>query len=186
MKDELISELKQVFERWLDIRVKNPAFETIEKGVLEQAKIANSLALFNCLVELINTMVSNIDEEHLKSLGNKEQTRRIHLLQKYIDSQDIDHPIEQLPFIEDVSFIIKDGSFAIHLWSYVDRELHWIVLSIMSTSYISSMIQMRSLFELLIGIATKKTGNMENRIKSITFVPEKKKRGDSRNMERVV
>ncbi len=56
------------------------------------------------------------------------------------------------------------------------RELNWIVVSILSASYVGSLVQMRAVFELVVGIATRKTGGMSNRIESILYLQEEEKK----------
>ena len=50
------------------------------------------------------------------------------------------------------------------------------LFSLGSTDYLSAMILMRSLFELLVGISTETNGSMKDRIKSICFLDEQEKK----------
>ena len=62
------------------------------------------------------------------------------------------------------------------LLKYFGKIYRSSLISLGATDYLSSIILMRSLFELLIGISTNKNGSMKDRIKSINFFDEKEKK----------
>lgn len=171
-----IEEVKNVFDLWLDSRVRKPSFETIEKGILEQARVANCLALLGILTKCIHSTDDVIDEKYLAGLHQDELKRRLRQLEKYVAQTEMSSALENEHFPEEILLILKDGLLSKHLWMYLEREIHSVALSIMSTSYISSMILMRSIYELIIGISTRKTGSMKKeRIASIDFLTEEEK-----------
>jgi len=168
---KLIEKIKKVFDKWLDSRVRHPAHKTIEKGTLDQARIANALALLKIIVDEIKRTDIPIDKDYFKSLSKNELLQVIGTMERYLKEEN--KKDESLS--NEVDSILKVGLLSKHLWSYIDREMHWIAISIMSTSYISSMILMRSIFELIIGISTKNREKMKLRIQSISFLSEQEK-----------
>jgi hypothetical protein len=63
-----------------------------------------------------------------------------------------------------------------NLLPYLTRELDWVVVSILSASYISASIIMRSILELLIGISTTSSGTTSSHISRIPFLSTEEKR----------
>lgn len=59
---------------------------------------------------------------------------------------------------------------------YLGKIFRSALLQIGSTDYLGAIILMRSIFELLIGIATKTNGSMRGRISSIVFLDSEEKR----------
>lgn len=167
---QLVKKIQQIFDQWLNSKVRTPAFETIKYGLLEQTRIANAVALLNTLIKFILNNKYDIDLDYLQSLPKNELSIRFNKLNKFIENCNKEEYISN-----DIGIILKDGVLKKHLCLYVDREIHVIVLLIMATSYISAMILIRSTFELLIGIATRTNGPMKNKINSVVFFLKKKK-----------
>ena len=116
--------------------------------------------------ELINEKGIEFDKAYLHKLPRQELEKRIDIYGKFINSESsnskkIDKKAHEL---------LKNDSSKKHLLSYLLRELNWVTISILSASYISAHVLLRSSFELLIGIATKVNGKMGERIESIEFL----------------
>jgi hypothetical protein len=128
--------------------------------------VVSLLARVMYLTQQVQSHGSNFDNEHLNSLTAEELNERLDTLQRFFNSDDPDHS----DVAQDVHRYIMAADTQKYLLRYVLREFNWIIVSIMSASYISSLVLMRSLFELLINVATRKTGNMKDRVDSISFL----------------
>jgi len=111
---------------------------------------------------------SDFDMEHLNNLSTDELDQRIDTMQQFFNVDNLD----ETGVTQDVHNYIMSADSQKYLLAYVSREVNWIIVSIMSASYISSLILMRSLFELLVNVATRTKGNMKDRIHSILFLQE--------------
>ena len=164
----MIKKLEKVIERYLDHYVKVPAFQTIQNDFDLQNRLLNILRIFNTARDYIIKDGKDIDEYHLKELPEDESLRRLRILEQFISEAKIS-PVKP-PLNADVRRVLHDGSTDKVLLPYLNREMNWIVISILSASYISANILMRSLFELLIGLATKKSGSMKDKLAAISYL----------------
>lgn len=162
-----ISQLKEVIAKYLDENVKNPAFETIEKDFDVQDKLATFLILSQVTIDSIEKEGMIYDNDYLIQIPKQEIDKRIEILKTYIQTGNL---------AKESTEIMNDLSSKKYLLYYFLREIHWIIVSILCASYISAHIVIRSIFELLIGIATKKTGSMNERINSIIFLSLEEKK----------
>lgn len=170
--EKIKKELRSVVEKWLDIYVKKPAFETIDSAILEQAKIASLLVCANIFGTLIIQKGAVIDFDYLKSLKKEELEKRVIILSKYVAESETS--VDNVK--KDAEKLIADGINFKYLLLYLEREITWIAASILVASYISSLILIRSLFELVIGIATRKTGGMKDKLAAINFLSQEEKK----------
>ncbi len=175
-QEDSIRQHKEVLGRWLDSYVTRPFFETIEEGLVEQTRVSNVLACCKVFERLVREEGSDIDLEYLKSLPETELRRRLQLLHEYVEREG--ECEDELSM--DVSKALKDGSTRKYLLLYFRSQTHWIAASIMATAYISSLILTRSLFELVIGIATRKTGTMGAKLDAIGFLDLEEKKAVKR------
>lgn len=167
MNKNKLRELREVIEGYLDNNVKAPAFETIEKDFYAQDKLANILILLSRTVDCIQREGLDFDKDYLKQLPMPEIQERKEILEKFIQTGHLS---------EKAKGILESGSSRKYLLAYLVRELNWVTISILCASYLSAHIIMRSVYELLIGIATKKNGGMGERIGGISFLsPEERK-----------
>ncbi|GBE18882.1 hypothetical protein BMS3Abin16_01492 [archaeon BMS3Abin16] len=164
--------IKAVVE-YLDIYVKKPASETVEKDFHAQERLVHLLVLVRILSELIQKEGEEFDDEYLLQLPKTEIEKHFEVLNNFISSESSQQN-QKLP--EETIRLMKLSRSNKHLLAYFNRELNWIIISILSASYISAYILMRSVFELLIGISTKKTGSMKNKIESIHFLSQEEKK----------
>lgn len=161
-KDKLSEKrLRKVIEEHIDKNVKVPAFQTIEKDFYAQDKLASLLVLLQVTIDCIQKEGLDFDKDFLRELPESEIEGRIEVLDEFIETGYLS---------QETIVILKSDSSRKYLLAYLGRELNWVAISILSGSYISAHIIMRSIFELLIGITTKKTGSMKERIDSILFL----------------
>lgn len=166
-RDNLRRKLRKVIEEYLDRNVKVPSFETIEKDFYAQDKLAGILVLLQATFNCIQKQGLDFDKDYLRQLPKPEIEKRIDVLKKFVYTGHLS---------QEATEILKSDSSRKYLFVYLDKELCWVAVSILSASYISAHIIMRSVFELLIGIATRKTGSMSERINGIPFLsPEERK-----------
>lgn len=156
-----ISQLKEVIAKYLDENVKIPAFETIEKDFDVQDKLATFLIISQVTIDSIEKEGIIYDNDYLIQIPKQEIDKKIEILNTYIQTGNL---------TKEVTEIMNDLSSKKYLLYYFLKEIRWIIVSILCASYISAHIVIRSIFELLIGIATKKTGSMSERISSIIFL----------------
>lgn len=156
-------ELQKVIGSYLDSIVKAPAFETVEKDFSSQDRLADALTILNVVLTAISKKDSFIDNEYFKRLTPTQLREHEEILIEFIDTGE---------FNDKVKNILVEGRVKKHLFAYVSKELNWVVVSILSASYISANIIMRSLLELLIGIATNEKGSMNTRISGISFLSQ--------------
>ena len=157
-------ELQNVIENHLDRYVKVPAFETIEKDFYAQDKIAGFLILLKVTTSCIIKYGLDFDKNQLQKLPQDEIEKHITVLEEYIQTGHLSQETEE---------ILKSNNSNKHLIFYLNHGLNWIVISILSASYISANIIMRSIFELLVAIATNGIDgkiSMGSRLDSISFL----------------
>jgi len=170
-RNRLKRELRKVVEGYLDNNVKVPAFDTIDKDFHAQDRIANILLLLRATVGCIKRQGLDFDKDYLKQLSKPEIDKQIHILGEFVSTGQLSQETKE---------ILKSDSSRKYLLSYLTRELNWVAISILSASYISAYILMRSIFELLIGIATRKTGPMSERIDGISYFSKEERKQVSR------
>jgi len=173
--EDLIVQLRNVISKYLDDNVKKPSLETVEKDFVAQDHLASLLGLINNTVAIVNKEGLTFDKDFLKALPKEEIEKRIEALDSFIASQDSEKAIDDFDEKEALEYLEKDSSKK-YLMPYLTREINWIVISILSASYVSSLVLMRSVFELTIGIATRLSGTMGEKIDSITFFEEGEKK----------
>lgn len=162
----LTKELKKSIENYLEIWVKNPALQTVNKEFTVQKDVGTMLVLFKLTEGLILDHGSEIYLDNLTEMKKDELEETISTLRSFIDEIDEKHNTKR------VDNILKNHVNKKNLLAYLIREINWISVSILSSSYISSLILIRSIFELLIGIATSQNGSMTGRIESITYLSQ--------------
>ncbi|MBW8038953.1 MAG: hypothetical protein FVQ85_03020 [Planctomycetes bacterium] len=172
--DKLRLELRDVVSRYLDENVKIPSLDTVEDDIFGQARLISLLLMVKKLVQITWKHGTDFDEEYLSSLSKNDFEKRIKVLDEVINCDDYAQLEEQVN-IEELKSILSNGSSRKFLLAYITREINWIGISILSASYISSLILMRSVFELIVVIASRETSKMKPRIWSITFLEESEK-----------
>ena len=163
--DYLIEDLKQAVLTYVDTRVKNPVFQTIHSDHTVSQDILTILMIFRVTETLILDHGSNIHTQDLDALSRAEVQNIADTLTQYLaepNNQDYSTKADSI-----IARFAKK-----HLLAYLNREIQWLAVSLLSASYISSLILIRSLYELLIGIATNATGGMSDRIESIAYFKE--------------
>ncbi len=161
-------ELEQYVMSYLDTLTRSPCINMIRKHPHSHLRVVSLLARVIYLTQQVLSYGSDFDMKHLDSLSPEELNQRIDTLQRFFNGDDPDH----VDVTQDIHRYLMSADSQKHLLAYVSREFNWVVVSIMSASYISSLVLMRSIFELLVGVATKTTGKMKERVDGISFLHE--------------
>jgi hypothetical protein len=164
-KSKLISQLFSGFKKYINIVTVKPFLETYKTAAIS-LDLINVDLLFQGLPKLIFKKAQTLDTELLKSLSTPEIQTRLSVYKKVMESDELSD--------EALKYMQSDNSRQ-YLFSYLSSLGRSIIVTIYSTSYISSLILMRSFFELLIGITTIKTGSFKDTIESISFLTEDEK-----------
>jgi hypothetical protein len=161
-------ELEEYVMSYLDSFVTLPCMDMIRKHPQCHLRAVSLLARVMYLTHQVMSHGSDFDMVHLNSLSPDELNQRIDTMKQFFNSDDPD----EAGIAQDVHRYLMSADSQKYLLAYVSREFNWIIISIMSASYISSLVLMRSVFELLIGVATKTTGKMKERVDGISFLHE--------------
>jgi len=168
---QLIDQLREVVTTYLRDQVTNPSLETVEQDFHAQDTLASLLLVVQTSSRLVREKGLGFDKHFLASLPREEIEKRIEALGEFLESGHGCLLAGEEDYTEAREYLVSDSSQK-HLLAYFGREVNWIVVSVLSASYISSLILMRSAFELLVGIATRKTGAMKERLATIPFLRE--------------
>lgn len=170
-EDQLLAELRISVSAYLSNRVTAPAMDTVSKDIEGQARIASLLRIARIVCNRIGSEGVEYDAQYLKEISREEIEERILALGRFIELEDSGEVGNERIVRDAMDYLFEDGSRK-HLLVYFERELNWIVVSILSASYISSFVLMRSVFELTVGIATRNKGGMKERLLSIAALDE--------------
>jgi hypothetical protein len=165
----LMTKLHEMVSSYLNDQVTKPSLETVEKDFHAQDRLATLLLVVRSTIRLVREKGIDIDKHFLSSLPTDEIEKRIEVLGKFFESGET-CPLSGDGTYKNAHEYLVTGASQKHLLAYFGREINWIIISVLSASYISALVLMRSAFELLIGVATRKTGKMKERLDSIPFL----------------
>ncbi len=173
-REQLLIHLHSLVSGYLDDKVTKPSLETVDKDFFVQDRLVDMLLVISLLVEIAHKEGTELDKDFLRGLSKEEIEERIDVLTNFVDKYRLKDSAEIDPTENALGYLVEDNSRK-YLLPYLKREINWIVVSILSASYVSSLILMRSVFELIVGIASKSTGSMSDRIDSVAFLSDKEK-----------
>ena len=173
--DKMRRQLSSVVSSYLNVYVSTPALETVEKDIEGQARLASLGAMLHIIAGHIHEDGADYDKEYIANLPKEEVEERIESLEKFIESQDAETENSDEVVRSAMNYLINDSSRKF-LLEYLMREINWIIVSLLSASYISALVLMRSTFELTVGMATRETGSMTDRIYSISGLDDIEKK----------
>ncbi|MCI0563965.1 MAG: hypothetical protein MN733_36280 [Nitrososphaera sp.] len=172
----LLIHLHSLVSGYLDGRVTKPSLETVDRDFFAQDHLVDMLLVVSLLVDIAHKEGTEFDKDFLHRLSKEEIEKRIDVLTNFVDKYRLQDATEIDPTEDALDYLVEDSSRK-YLLPYLNREINWIVVSILSASYVSSLILMRAVFELVIGIASKSTGSMSDRIDSVACLSDKEKSG---------
>lgn len=166
---QLIEKLREVITRFLDKHVSKPTMETATGNIEGQAAVANLGALIRIIDGVVQNEGIEYDASYLRSLPKEEIEARIYALRKAAEAEDATNEIDTHAVARALNYLQEDSSNK-YILSYAIREFNWITVSLMSASYISTLVLTRSAFELAIGIGSRERGPMKCRLQSMHFL----------------
>ena len=166
-----LKRLKIVITKYLNKFVTKPALETIKNNIKGQSKLASLLRLISIVNTEIHSRGIDYDKDWLISLPEQERENRIKVFKEFLESTGEPNQV----IVSTVAQYLRSDNSQKYLLAYLIRELNWIAISLLSASYISAAVLMRAVFELVVGISTRKTGKMSERINSISHLEKKEK-----------
>ena len=175
IEQQLVKQLRSVVSEYLEQRVTEPAIETVSENILGQARLASLLSLVDLIIADSRKHGITYDKNFLEKLSMEEIEARISALGAFIEAEEERVEDGEILSKSAIQYLQNDDS-KIYLNEYFGREIHWASISLLSASYISSLVLMRAAFELIVGIATRETGGMKDRIESISILSEGEKR----------
>lgn len=175
---ENIHEYKKSSEKLLAVFLKANTTLPATKMITEHESISYDLENLLVTVDISQILLNNIGyKPNLKQLPKiqNNEAKRIETIIKTIESGNkLD--------VNDIEFIKKLKSKTCSkscLLAYLYKEIYWVIITILCSSYISSFILMRSITELLINISTSQDDGgigIYKKINGIPFFDEKEKK----------
>jgi len=167
--NELDNKLFQRIRANLSFYADKPIKELIESDSLNSVKISSLFLITRDLINDILIRKSLIEVERSEQIINQENKQR------YLDS--LNDFMKTGKLNKDVIELRKTIEYEKNALPFIFKEVNWILISILSSSYASAKILNRSLFEMVIQFMTTKPnsgmGDMIDGIKIITI--ERKK-----------
>lgn len=163
-----MEKVQSLVKDYLDEFVYNPVKGLIENDIYTQLNFPIILVLLKITSEEIIRTGISYDKYILNSLPEEKRILYQETLEEYIKTGNKE---------SEVAEIFKEINSKNYLIFYIVREFNWALISVMSSSYISANIIMRSVFEFMINISTSNNEGVSARIDSISFLNlyEKKK-----------
>jgi hypothetical protein len=158
---------KSLVKKYLDDYVNSPALDLMENDIITHLSFPNILVLLKVTKEQIIHNGISFDKEKFNDLTEIEQTKVKKVLEDYISTGNE---------TEEVKDLFKNIYSKKYLIFYVIREMNWALISIMSASYISANILMRSILELLVKYSTTNRGGLKTQIDSIGYLEDTEKK----------
>jgi hypothetical protein len=166
---QLIEKLREAITRFLEKYVTKPTIDTATGNIEGQASVANLNALIGIIDGAVQSEGIEYDAFYLRSLSKKEIEARINALSKAAEADDGANEMDVDAATRALSYLHEDRSNK-YLFSYAIREFNWITVSLLSASYISTLVLTRSAFELAIGIGSRERGSMQCRLGAMHFL----------------
>lgn len=162
--EQLYSLVKNYLVNYID----EPIKYFIEKDPVDFLKISTQVLLLNLIYENIINSDEIIDKSKFKYLEHSKKSEYIRELQNYIISGEGNETVNNL---FDILLVDKE------LIPYLFRELNWILISLLSSSYVSVHILIRCVFEAIIKFLTKnKDTGMADKIDGISILTVENKK----------
>ena len=168
VEEQKVTQLKSLISDYLKSYTLEPAMKSIDENIFVAYRLGNILIALKESERLIGGIGYHFNPE--QSLRTSENDiRRLEVIVK-------DEECSQCE-IDFVGKLIGTTCSKKCLMPYIQRQVNWIIVSIFSASYLSSMILLRSVFEILVNLSATVNGGMSKRIDSMRFIQhgEKKK-----------
>lgn len=156
-----VAHLKGLICDYLEGYTSRPAMESIEENIFVAYKLGNILMVLMESNKLIGTMGYDFSAEQSSATSEDDIQR----LKEIVEGEECSEC--------DIDFLAGMTGMTCSkkcLLPYIDRQMNWVVISILSASYLSSTILMRSLFEILVNLSTTADEGMGEKIDNIPFI----------------
>jgi len=156
------NKLYKLITQYLNHYVNNPIKEFSKSNEFTCLKLSTQLKLGKLAIE--NILISGVylDLSKMELLNKSKKSEYLSSLEKYIESGIPDHNVDHI-----FSTLMIDRA----IMPYIFREINWSIISILSASYISAHILIRSIFELIVKyLTTSKNTGMADMIDNITIL----------------
>jgi hypothetical protein len=155
-------------QHYLKKYINDPIQNFIEKDSVGFLKISTQIVLLNLLYENIIGSSEIIDKSKLEYLEHPKKNEYLRGLEDYLRNGEENEIANNL---FDTLLIDKK------LIPYLFRELNWIIISLLSSSYVSVHILIRCAFETIIKFLTKnKNAGMADKIAGISILTDRNKK----------
>lgn len=165
--EQKVIELKSLIDDWLKIHTLHPAMKSID----ENAFVAYRLGVVLTALKVSERLVGGIGyqfnpEQSLRTSENDIGRLKAIVKDKKCSQCEIDF------FGKLVSTTCSKKC----LMPYIQRQMDWVIVSIYSASYLSSMILLRSIFEILVNLSTTVSEKMGDKIDNMRFIQHEERK----------
>jgi hypothetical protein len=165
--DEIDNKLYTLVQQYLKNYINNPIKNFIEKEPDDFFKVSTQVVLLNIIYGKIINNKEIIDKSKSIYLDHSKKDEYISELKKHIISGEESDVVNNL-----IDMLIIDKDFI----PYLFREINWILISLLSASYVSVHILIRCVFESIIKFLTiNKNAGMSNKIDGIAVLTDENK-----------
>lgn len=148
-----------------------PSMETVEADFETQDKLVDILLL----VQIIKQQISELDPRRLDDM-------LVEAFQPIMPAPEEALSLNELFRLLPANTKNKLEGQTIYL-SYLIQLFSWTVISILSASYLSSLVLIRTVLELLINAASEDRGGLRNRVAGIAFLEEEERKEIIKNWD---
>ena len=165
--------VKEYISEYVENQTSKPVLASIDESPDVAIKIGNLLVAFNACIKSISNCQYDFSSRTSSSISQNEINRLEILTKKHCFSKD-----DKIFF----GNLVSKSCSKPCLIPYISEQMNWIVVSILSAHYLSSIIIMRSIFELTIDLLANTGGGMSEKIKNISFLDDNQKKRHKKNL----
>lgn len=160
--------VKEYVLKYVESQTSNPVVVSFDENPDIAIKLGNLLVAFNACIEAVGNLKYDFCMESSSSISEDDIRRLEILTTKKCLSED-----DKVFF----GHVISRSCSKVCLIPYISKQINWIVVSILSAHYLSSIILMRSIFELTIDLLADNTEvGKGKKIDNMSFFDDNQKR----------
>lgn len=152
--------VKEYVLKYVESQTSNPVVVSFDENPDIAIKLGNLLAAFYACIEAVGNFKYDFSFESSSSISEND-IRRLEILTKKDCLSEDDKLF--------LGKLIPKSCSKTCLIPYISNLMNWIVISILSAQYLSSMILMRSILEITINLLSNKRGGMGTKIDNISI-----------------
>jgi hypothetical protein len=161
-----LNKVKEYVRAYVENQTSKPVLVSIDENPDVAIKLGNLLVAFTACIGAIGNCQYDFSLRNSSSISQNDISRLEILTKKECFSEDDKVFLGHL--------IPKSCSKAC-LVPYISKQMNWIVVSILSAHYLSSIILMRSILELTIALLANEKGGLSKKINSISVFDDNQK-----------